>query len=142
MSVIAELRDSLDAIGLEQQAFLFSFLTSYPLAIGDLFELRGKRWARVAALVSGAGFAAFTDPWIHGVLLAVMLVVGMGLFIVMVYLIDALPLAVMRLKSPAPTPLQAIMPVQVAEGEVVPEVLRGREGRPPRLSLPGPAGTH
>jgi hypothetical protein len=91
MSVIGEIRVSLDAIGYEQQALLFGFLASYPLAIGGLLGERGRRIARAMAAVSILGFAAMTDPWFHGVLLMVMLLAGMGLFIAAVYGMDLLP---------------------------------------------------
>jgi hypothetical protein len=142
MSVIGELRVSLDAIGLEQQAFLFLFLTSYPLALGELLRHRGKQVARTAALLAACGFAAFTDPWIHGVLLAIMFVAGMGLFIVAVYLIDVLrQVMVHRFEPPVPRPFQPTLPMPDGQGDAVPEVVRATQPRRPQLSLPGTAGT-
>lgn len=142
MSVIGDLRASLDAIGFEQQAFLFLFLTSYPLALGDLLRHRGKQLARGTALVSAWGFAAFTEPWIHGVLLAVMFVAGMGLFIVSVYLIDVLrQLVAQNFEPPVPRSFQPTLPMPDGQGEAVPEVVRTRERRRPSLPLPGTAGT-
>src|SRR3954471_1214369 len=64
MSVIGEIRVSLDAIGFEQQAFLFAFLTSYPLAIGRLLESRGRIYAAYIATGATAGFTIVTTPWI------------------------------------------------------------------------------
>jgi hypothetical protein len=142
MSVIGELRVSLDAIGLEQQAFLFLFLTSYPLALGELLRHRAKQIARAAAALSAWGFAAFTDPWLHGILLIVMLVAGMGLFIVAVYLIDVLHQAMVHRFEPAvPKSFQPTVPMPDAQPEAPLEVVSPRERRRTRLPLPGAAGT-
>jgi hypothetical protein len=143
MSVIGELRVSLDAVGVEQQVLLFLFLTSYPLALGQLLGHRGKRLARVALLLSVAGFAALTDPWIHGLLLVVMFVAGMGVFIVSVYLVDMLPrLASTRFGPQTQRRVQSHLSGHELVGEAVAETVRGREGTRAPMPLPGPAGTH
>jgi len=85
MSVIGEIRASLDAIGFEQQLCVFAFLASYPLSLGGLLQGRGRRTAAIAAAVSAALFVLLTDPWMHGVLLVVALMGGVGMFIVVVY---------------------------------------------------------
>lgn len=134
MSVIGEIRVSLDAIGYEQQAFLFGFLASYPLAIGGLLGERGRRIARAVATVSMLGFAAMTDPWFHGVLLVVMVLAGMGVFIAAVYGMDLLQRSVMRLQP-------AVHPVEAEE--VSTAAAEGVRERGPRRKLPltGHAGT-
>jgi hypothetical protein len=134
MSVIGEIRVSLDAIGYEQQALLFGFLASYPLAIGGLLGERGRRIARAMAAVSILGFAAMTDPWFHGVLLMVMLLAGMGLFIAAVYGMDLLQRSVMPLQ-PALQPVEAEEPPLPAA-----EAARARGSRR-KLPLTGHAGT-
>jgi hypothetical protein len=88
MSVIGEIRTSLDAIGVEQQACVFLFLMSYPLAIGRLLESRGRRTAALAAVASAIAFAVLTDPWMYAVLLVVLGVGGIGVFIGAVYVAD------------------------------------------------------
>jgi hypothetical protein len=134
MSVIGELRLSLDAIGYEQQAFLFGFLASYPLAIGGLLGERGKRFARYTAAVSMIGFALMTDPWFHGVLLVVMVVAAMGLFIAAVYGLDLLQRSVGH-GQPLLEAIEVEAPLQAAE--TAPE----REGRQRKLRLTGRAET-
>jgi hypothetical protein len=135
MSVIGEIRVSLDAIGYEQQAFLFGFLASYPLAIGGLLAARGKRYAGYTAAVSMIGFALMTDPWIHGVLLVVMVLAAMGAFIAAVYALDLLRRSVAGRGHPALEPEEPEMPLQAAEA--APD----REGRQRKLHLTGRAGT-
>ncbi|WP_280150944.1 hypothetical protein [Piscinibacter sp. XHJ-5] len=134
MSVIGEIRVSLDAIGYEQQVLLFGFLASYPLALGGLLGARGKRIARYTAAVSMIGFAAMTDPWFHGVLLVVMVVAGMGLFIAAVYGLDFLQRSVLRVQ-PALEPVEAELPSPMSDS------LPGREERRRKLRLTGRAGT-
>jgi hypothetical protein len=132
MSVIGDLRMSLDAIGFEQQAFLFAFLASYPLALGGLLGPRAKRIALATAGVSMLGFAFSTDPWFHGVILAVLVVAGMGAFIASVWTLDHLQ----RLVRPADlSNPQLELPMQA-------DAAREREGgRRAKLPLAGRAGT-
>ena len=88
MSVVNEIKASLDAFGVEQQACVLAFLISYPLALGALLEARGRRIAGAAAGLSAIGFALLTDPWMHAVLLMVLGVGSLGVFIAAVYAID------------------------------------------------------
>jgi hypothetical protein len=88
MSVIGEIHASLDAIGVEQQACVFVFLMSYPLALGGLLEARGRRVAGGLAGASALAFVLLTDPWLHAVVMVVFGVGGTGLFIAAVYVVD------------------------------------------------------
>jgi len=85
-----ELDDSLHAIGLEQFVLAFAFLISYPMSLSSFAGLRGRRWASLAAFAAAAGFAAFTDPWMNGVLLLAVAVVGIGLFAAAVWAMSAM----------------------------------------------------
>src|SRR2546423_8691056 len=136
MSVIGDIRVSLDAIGYEQQAFLFAFITSYPLAIGRLLDARGRRYAAYVAAGAMAGFTILTSPWVNGVLLVVFLVGGMGVFITTVWVLDQLPRLVMRLRLAPVVPVQAELPLVIAEAP------REREAvRPHPLPVTGHAGS-
>ncbi len=88
MSVIGEIHASLDAIGVEQQVCVFAFLMSYPLTLGALLDGRGRRIAAGVSASSIAGFAVFTNPWFHAVLLAALGVGAIGVFVVAVYVVD------------------------------------------------------
>lgn len=128
MSVIGEVKASLDAIGAEQQVCLFVFLISYPLALGALLEGRGKRVAAFTALAAAIGFVATTSPWMHAVMLIVLLVGCVGLLIATVYLLDAAHRAVAR---------EALVPALLAE-EAPPAMAAPAAGRE-RIKLREPA---
>jgi hypothetical protein len=81
MSVIHDIRSTLDAMGVEQQACVFAFLMSYPLTLGRLLERRGRRISAGVACSSALAFVVFTDPWLHAVLLVVAALGAVGLFI-------------------------------------------------------------
>lgn len=131
MSVIGEIRVSLDAIGYEQQAYLFAFLTSYPLAIGGLLEPRGRRYAGWIAAAAVLGFVIETDPWINGVFLMVFFIGAMGLFIASVCALDQLPRLLLRSRL-VPIPVQAELPLMPSDAP------REREGlRPHPLPVRG-----
>jgi hypothetical protein len=135
MSVIGDLRVSLDAIGFEQQACLFAFLTSYPLAIGRLLDARGRRCAAGAATSAMLAFTFMTTPWINGALLVVFFVGGMGVFIATVWALDQAPRLVLRARL-MPVPVESEPPL------AVPELPRERDGvRPRPLSVTGHAGS-
>jgi hypothetical protein len=84
------LDNSLHAIGLEQFVLAFAFLISYPLSLSSFAGLRGRRWAGLTALAAATGFAALTDPWMNGVLLLAVAVVGIGLFVAAVWAMSAM----------------------------------------------------
>lgn len=88
ISVIGDIKASLDAFGVEQQACVLAFLISYPLALGALLEQRGRRVAGAIAAASSLVFVVMTDPWMHAVLLLVIGVGGLGVFIAAVYVAD------------------------------------------------------
>jgi hypothetical protein len=88
MSVMGELRVTLDAIGVEQQVCVFAFLMSYPLTLGALLESRGRRIAAGVAAVAAVGFGIFTDPWFHALLLVALGIGAVGVFIVTVTIVD------------------------------------------------------
>jgi hypothetical protein len=85
MSVISELDQTLRAMDFVQLLLAFAFLTGYALALGELFGALGRRRAALAALVAACGFTAMTNPWVHGALLVVFAIAGVGLFIAIVW---------------------------------------------------------
>jgi len=123
MSVIGEVRATLDAIGVEQQACVFVFLMSYPLALGGLLEARGRRIASGTACASALTFAVFTDPWMHAVLLVVLGVGGIGIFIAGAYVTNHVSRLValrgMPVIEPPPLVEELPAPVPISERERV-----------------------
>ncbi len=67
-------------MGPEQLFLALVFLASYALAIGEFATARGRLWAVAMGLGAACGFAAFSDPWEGGIVLAACASVGMGLF--------------------------------------------------------------
>ena len=117
ISVIGDIKASLDAFGVEQQACVLVVLMSYPLALGALLEPRGRRIAGAIAGASSVVFVVMTDPWMHAVLLLVLGIGGIGVFIAAVYVADGvsrrIALRGMALPEdealPEPAPAQAVV---------------------------------
>lgn len=87
---MSELNRTLHGLGFEQLLLALVFLASYALALSGLTGERGRRRAALLALLAAIGFAARTDPWVHGALLMAFAVAGMGLFILAVWLVCSL----------------------------------------------------
>ena len=99
---MAELGDSLERMSFLQLLLLFGFVTSYVLALGGLFDSTVRLRAAALALLQAVAFAALTDPWVHGALLVVFAVAGLGLFVVQSWLLARL-LGPRQLPQPADT---------------------------------------
>jgi hypothetical protein len=110
---MTDLGDSLQRMTFGQLALAFGFLTSYVLALGGMLSSVWRRHAGVLALVCAVGFAACTDPWVHGALLMVFVVAGLGLFVMLSWLLA-------RLLAPAPAPASAPLAQPVATTETPP----------------------
>jgi len=100
-----ELGDSLERMSFMQLLLLFGFVTTYVVAVGGLFGTAVRLRAAAAALVQAVAFAALTDPWVHGALLVAFVVAGLGLFVMLSWLLA-------RLLGPRPLPTDA--PVDTA----------------------------
>ena len=94
---MAELGDSLERMSFLQLLLLFGFVTSYVLALGGLFDSTVRLRAAALALLQAVAFAALTDPWVHGALLMVFVVAGLGLFVMVSWMLA-------RLLGPRPSP--------------------------------------
>ncbi len=85
-----ELNHTLDHMGIAQLLLALVFIGAYALMLGGFIDGRAQTVSGVIAALSAAGFVALTDPWVHGVLLAAAVIVGMGLFIAFAWLLTAL----------------------------------------------------
>jgi hypothetical protein len=83
-----EIVASLDHLSVPQYALAFVFVASYALSIGAILEGRGRLVFAILAAVSAVVFAGTMDPWFHGALLVAYAVIGMGLFIGVVWLMS------------------------------------------------------
>jgi hypothetical protein len=130
---MTDLGDSLQRMTFAQLALMFAFLTSYVLALGGMLSTTWRRHCAVLALVCAVGFAACTDPWVHGALLMVFVVAGLGLFVMLSWLLA-------RLFSPTRVPVSPQLEQPVATMETPP----APSGTPQQLAeAPGahPQGT-
>ena len=84
---MTELGDSLERMSFMQLLLLFGFVACYVLALGGLFGPTLRLRAAVLALLQALAFTALTDPWVHGALLMVFVVAGLGLFVLMSWLL-------------------------------------------------------
>jgi hypothetical protein len=85
-----ELDGSLQRMNFVQLVLIFSFLTSYVLALGGLLNAPARRRSALLAAAFAVAFTAFTDPWVHGALLMVFVVAGLGLFVMFTWLLARL----------------------------------------------------
>ena len=105
---MSELHNTLRTMGFIQLLLAFVFLTGYALALSSLTGALGRKRAGVVALLAAVGFAAITQPWVHGVLLMVFAVAGLGLFIAIVWMLSRLfGLAAGRAQAPLDGAAQA-----------------------------------
>jgi hypothetical protein len=108
---MSELGDSLERMSFMQLLLLFGFVTTYVVAVGGLFGPVVRLRAAGLALAQSAAFAALTDPWVHGALLVAFVVAGLGLFVMLSWLLA-------RLLGPRPLPMEA--PAETASDTTLP----------------------
>lgn len=129
---MAQLGDSLASMNFMQLLLLFAFVTCYMLAIGGLLGPAARRRFALLALALAGGFAVLTDPWVHGALLVAFAVAGLGLFVLLTWLLARWlgPRQVNVAMTPAKdevTPSSS-MPAATAQGDVAkaaPKLSRG-----------------
>ena len=89
MTDSGSLQDSLAAMGFIELGFALLALCCYALAFNGALGLQVRTFAAAAAFVAAGAFAAFTDPWVHGVILIAIGIAGMGLFVAVVWALSA-----------------------------------------------------
>ena len=119
---MAELGDSLASMNFVQLLLLFAFVTCYMLAIGGLLGPAARRRFALLALALACAFAALTEPWVHGALLVAFAVAGLGLFVLLTWLVarwlgprQGHPVVAPRNDAVAPS---SSMPLAAAQSEV------------------------
>jgi hypothetical protein len=90
MSVLGDVFDNLRFMSLLQLLLAFFACIGYACAQGRLFGPRGRRAAAGVAGVGAIGFVIESREWMQGAMLIAFAVVGMGLFIAMVWLTSRL----------------------------------------------------
>jgi hypothetical protein len=78
--LIDALSQTLHAMNVRQYLLAFLFLGCYAMTLSQLIGTRGRHYAAAGAATAAIAFAALTDPWEHGVLVAAVALVAVGLF--------------------------------------------------------------
>lgn len=124
---MTELGGSLEQMGFVQLALLFGFVAAYVLALGAMLGRRWRTRAALAAALLATGFVVETAPWVHGALLVVFTVAGIGLFVVMSWLLA-------HLVAPAPARVAEPALAPPSRPPAADSVLPGAGVRPSRLA--------
>ena len=130
MTDSGSLQDSLAAMGFIELGFALLALCCYALAFNGALGLQIRTFAAGAAFAAAGAFAAFTDPWVHGVILIAIGIAGMGLFVAVVWAMSAV-LGLSRRGTREPIP--EMIPEEGKPGES-PAVVRVRPGSALRSS--------
>jgi nitrate reductase gamma subunit len=85
-----ELNHTLQNMGGLQLLLALLFLGSYAMLLGGFVDGRAQAVAALVSVASAVAFVARTSPWAHGVLLVTFVVVGMGVFIAVAWMVTRL----------------------------------------------------
>lgn len=72
---------SLEKLGLVHMVLAWAFVACYALSLGGMLGATGSRRAAVLAVVAAVSFCVISENWVHGALLVMFAVAGMGLFV-------------------------------------------------------------
>lgn len=81
LSLMDDITASLNKLSLLQMICAWTFVACYALALGGMLEARGSRRAAGLAALAAVLFCAFGENWVHGALLVMFAVAGMGIFV-------------------------------------------------------------
>jgi len=126
MTDSGSLQDSLATMGFAELGLALLTLCCYALAFNGALGLQIRASAATVAFIAAGAFAAFTDPWVHGVILIAIGVAGMGLFVAVVWGLSA---AFGLSRRGAREPFPELVPEEGVPGEA-PAVVRVRPGSP------------
>jgi hypothetical protein len=126
-----EIAQTLDAMDSTRLLLALLFIAGYASSIGHLASESGRRWSIALAGLAGLGFVGLTNPWVHGALLVVFVVVGVGLFVALAWGFSAWAV---HAQAQAPAMLAMTAPVAEPVASAVPMVRRVRRLRR-RLAL-------
>lgn len=78
---------TLNNLGLVQMALAWLFVACYALALGGMLGAKGSLRAGLAAAVAAVAFSALSADWVHGALLVLFAIAGMGVFVASTWLL-------------------------------------------------------
>jgi hypothetical protein len=98
--ILATLRN----LSFTQMIFAWLFVGCYALALGGMLGTSGSLRAGLAAAAAGVLFAVFSEQWVHGALLVLFAIAGMGFFLAAAWLLAASSawLVARRMQQPEP----------------------------------------
>lgn len=107
-----DIATSLENMGLVQMVLAWAFVGCYALALGGMLGATGSRRAAGLAGVAALLFCVFSANWVHGALLVLFAVAGMGFFVAAAWLLARVTgWAVQPARRPlAPLPVPRAVP--------------------------------
>lgn len=110
---------TLKHLSFAQMILAWLFVGCYALAIGGMLGGTGSARSGVVAAISGVAFALLSDQWVHGALLILFAVAGMGVFVIAAWLLASSSAWLLRNSGQPPKPQPIALPVaaQAAPGK-------------------------
>jgi hypothetical protein len=98
---------ALDKLNLLQMVCAWAFVACYALALGGMFGPTGSQRAGGMAVLAAVLFCVFSEYWVHGALLVMFAVAGMGGFVALAWALARLAgwFVLRGTRSPAPAPV-------------------------------------
>lgn len=78
---------TLNKMSFAQMVLAWAFVGCYSLALGGMLGTKSSVKAGLAAALAAVAFCLLSDQWVHGALLALFAVGGMGLFVALAWLL-------------------------------------------------------
>lgn len=111
LSPMDDITASLNKLSLLQMVCAWTFVACYALALGGVLEARGSRRAAGTAVLAAVLFCALSENWVHGALLVLFAVAGMGLFVAAAWVLARFAAWFVRRGTPAaPAPVVPVQP--------------------------------
>lgn len=103
---------TLQKLSFAQMVLAWAFVGCYALALGGMLGTRSSVKAALASAAAAALFCMLSDNWVHGALLVVFAVGGLGLFVALAWALASVATWSIARHQPrvAPVPVPATSP--------------------------------
>ena len=91
-----------------QMVCAWLFVACYALTLGGMLGAKGRLRAGLSAALASVVFAVFSDHWVHGALLVMFAVAGMGLFVALAWALTQTCSWLLVQRHPVTTPAPAL----------------------------------